>query len=395
MHFSRIKSVAVLLTAALLAACLSGCVAEIGTVSINEDLSGTIEAKVGYTKEAIEQMSGMSEETPDLSEMETFEYNGVTYYGESETATFANLDELNKFLNSSSEETSAPVASGVFSFSAPKSGTVNLTVEFAAKASDTEATDTEGFISGDIEDLEELSDGIVEVFDIMFPYPVKQVSGGSKGVVIAGSKLSLDFIEMSSDIDGNKGATFSFVASNDPSIVSPVAFSDVQQGKWYYAAVMKMAVAGVVNGMGDGRFAPEDQITYAQFCNMLAKAWGLEYGEKNGYWAEKAIESCLAEHFIESRGDVSRANYDAPITREAAISAVARAFGAQMNLEKQYDVTSVPDYEEISEAYRGDVLRAYNTGITEGMDSAHTFSPKTFLTRAQVCQLFLNVGVGA
>lgn len=47
------------------------------------------------------------------------------------------------------------------------------------------------------------------------------------------------------------------------------SFSDVPSGKWYSAAVKWAAENGVVNGIGNGKFAPEDPVTREQMCVML------------------------------------------------------------------------------------------------------------------------------
>ena len=52
----------------------------------------------------------------------------------------------------------------------------------------------------------------------------------------------------------------------------------------------------------------------------------------------------------------------------------------------------IPDYDEISPVYKESIKEAYKYGITSGMDDAHTFAPKSLLTRAQICQLFYNLG---
>ena len=46
-------------------------------------------------------------------------------------------------------------------------------------------------------------------------------------------------------------------------------YSDVKTGDWYYDAVVWATEAGVVNGMGDGTFAPNDNITRQEMATML------------------------------------------------------------------------------------------------------------------------------
>lgn len=63
------------------------------------------------------------------------------------------------------------------------------------------------------------------------------------------------------------------------------SFSDVPSGKWYTAAVKWAAENGVVNGMGDGKFAPEQPVTREQMCVML-----VNYVEK---FQKKSLDSTI------------------------------------------------------------------------------------------------------
>ena len=47
------------------------------------------------------------------------------------------------------------------------------------------------------------------------------------------------------------------------------AFSDVAEGSWYAKAVAWASANGIVNGMGDGAFHPDDVITREQFATIL------------------------------------------------------------------------------------------------------------------------------
>jgi hypothetical protein len=55
-----------------------------------------------------------------------------------------------------------------------------------------------------------------------------------------------------------------------------------------------------------------------------------------------------------------------------------------------YTAADIPDYESISAQYQSDILAAFNSGITTGVNSSRTFLPSNHLTRAQICQLLYN-----
>lgn len=47
------------------------------------------------------------------------------------------------------------------------------------------------------------------------------------------------------------------------------AFSDVPEGAWYAEAIRWAVGAGVTNGVGEGRFAPNEKCTRAQIVTLL------------------------------------------------------------------------------------------------------------------------------
>lgn len=54
-----------------------------------------------------------------------------------------------------------------------------------------------------------------------------------------------------------------------PNYIPSVGFTDVEEGTWYADAVNWAALVGIVNGRGDGTFAPNDSVTREQLCTML------------------------------------------------------------------------------------------------------------------------------
>ena len=52
---------------------------------------------------------------------------------------------------------------------------------------------------------------------------------------------------------------------------SQSAFVDVAPGEWYTAAINWAAANRIVDGVGNGKFAPNDPITRAQMCTMIER----------------------------------------------------------------------------------------------------------------------------
>lgn len=60
-----------------------------------------------------------------------------------------------------------------------------------------------------------------------------------------------------------------------PAPEGTVSFADVKAGKWYTNAVLWAAENGIVSGIGEGKFAPNDPITREQFAAIICRyaAW--------------------------------------------------------------------------------------------------------------------------
>jgi len=421
------KILGLLLTVVMCCSLFTGCVGNIGEVTIAEDGSGSVKMSIGIEEEAYKAMAEAEGTTTDSEELVSFEYNGVKYLGQVVESKFKTLEELNTLLTTEDDNGAGGmnVDTGVMTFSKNDNGDIVYVLKADASTGDTSAIEkqysdsltVEGSASASVEmdeetekALEEMMKTMAVVFEITFPYNVEKTTGmNTDGIIINGKNLKVDFVKVSEDLAG-KEDTFTFVASNNdsssiiapenpkvetPSELEAPSFIDVPADAWYYKAVINLAAGGLVLGVGDNRFAPQETLTYAQFCQIVARAEGLETGEKNGYWAYKAIESCRNKGYIVDLGAYTSDNYDVAMPREAAVAGMFRAKATEYLAEGKVgsDIrdTDIPDYKDIDDNYKNDVLDAYNCGITNGMDSHRTFNPKGILTRAEVCQLFYNV----
>ncbi len=94
-------------------------------------------------------------------------------------------------------------------------------------------------------------------------------------------------------------------------------FSDVPAKKWYTAAVKWASENGVVSGMGDGKFAPDANVTREQMCVMLTKFAEFksialkEVEQKQSFaddakiskWAKNAVYKCQMADIVNGKGE--------------------------------------------------------------------------------------------
>lgn len=205
-----------------------------------------------------------------------------------------------------------------------------------------------------------------------------------------------DFLEPEDDTEDTEDTENTEENNEDTQgeeIVEPVRFPDVPRSMWCYNAIYTMTQGGLVSGYGNGTFGPSDTITIGQFAQIMARAKGYEIGAgETGWWAELAVQNCLDNEIITDRGPVTQETYDVPITREEAVAALQLATEKENTDKNMFSLSDIPDYEDIDEKYKDLIVEAYNSGITSGVDETRAFLPKKNLTRAEVCQLFYNIG---
>ena len=407
------KFLAAALTLVIACGALTGCVGMVGETTINTDGSGTITMKVGMSASVYEMMSQIGGESSIEGEEVEFTHNGVKYIGTVETANFSSVEEFNAAMKENTEGEKAAAKAGLFELSKNADGTLTLTLNADNETGNTDEIETQ-LSSEDVglseEEVEALMSEMAIVFTFNMPAKVKQTAGETAGVTIDGKQLTIDVLKLSEKL-GGKSDKLVFTTGNAGSVTpvepeKPVVepekpitgeymFSDVNTSHWFYTAVNAMSEGGLVQGVGNGKFAPQETLTYAQFCQILARAQGLETGEQNGYWAYKAIKSCRDKGYVIDLGDYTSANYDVAMPREAAVAGMFRAKATELYAAGKVGTSitdkHIPDYAKIDDNYKNDILDAYNSGITNGMDSNRTFNPKGILTRAEVCQLFYNL----
>ena len=364
------KLVATIMVAVMLCVALSGCMAQVASVKLNTDGSGTISASFGVTEE-YKDMLGDYEDV--------FAYNGTTYYGIEESAEFSSVEELMREAESMSEQ------GGSFMFDIEQLGGGSFKLAFDVKTEDFDSAVDSGIdMNLSEEELAAMLSESCFVYNFEFPTNVKQTAGTSDGITIEGGKLSMDLLKVSSGISGDTHFEFITEPATD-------AFVDVPEGAWYHDAVLAMKDGGLIAGVGNNKFMPDGVLTVSQFCQIMARATGLGTGSDDaGYWAAGAIKSCVEAGYVVANGAAVPKNYDVPITREAAVAAMYWASGRSVE-EETITHEDIPDYASISELYKSAIVGAFNCGITSGVDSNKTFSPESSLTRGQVCQLFYNM----
>jgi len=89
-----------------------------------------------------------------------------------------------------------------------------------------------------------------------------------------------------------------------PHLWQPASFIDVHEGDWYREAVTWAATVGIVEGLGDGRFAPNAPITREEMATMLYR-----YAQWRGY--DVSVPGNFGLSGFPDRGQVNNWAYEA------------------------------------------------------------------------------------
>ena len=171
------------------------------------------------------------------------------------------------------------------------------------------------------------------------------------------------------------------------------SFSDVKVGSWYHEAVDYALKAGLMNGMGDGKFDPDGSLTRAMLVTILYRAEGSPNvsGEanpftdvKSGQWYTDAVIWAAHEGIVNGMTETTFAP-NLKITREQIATILYRYAGSPKtdgSLDEFSDALTVSPYA--IDAMRWSV----EEGIINGMDGK--LAPKDNATRAQIATLLMR-----
>ena len=173
---------------------------------------------------------------------------------------------------------------------------------------------------------------------------------------------------------------------------------DLEKGAWYENAIIYCSSAGYVTGYGNGKFGPNDSITFAQLATILSKCSASEEYEYYIYnvdhWAKDAMGFAVRNNIFmpsdvltNGKPDVSK--WDRPMTREQAVYSIVQ-YIKFVDLDMPNNAANIPDIDSVDAQYREGVKLAYQYGITSGVDAKGTFNPKSPVTRAEICQMIYN-----
>ena len=177
------------------------------------------------------------------------------------------------------------------------------------------------------------------------------------------------------------------------------AFSDLDMNRWYHDGVHWALENGFMNGLGDGKFGPDDNTNRAMIVTMLHRLEGtpnvgneLTFTDvKDGEWYSEAIRWAAANGIVGGYGD-GRFGPEDTLTREqlaVILCRYARYKGIDTTAGELKPLNGFNDAAAVSEWAVKEMRWAVDEGIINGVGN-DTISPKTSATRAQVATMLMR-----
>ena len=164
-------------------------------------------------------------------------------------------------------------------------------------------------------------------------------------------------------------------------------FGDIAQIDWASVPVVKLYQMGIVNGKEDGIFDPFGNVTREEFAAMIVRALGLSGGSDGGFadvaasrWSSAAISAAKESGIVDGIGENMFAPEDNILRQDMAVIAcrAAKLSGAELD---ETATLSFDDKENIAEYARTSVAALNGAGIITGSDNM--FYPNDCTTRAE------------
>ena len=191
------------------------------------------------------------------------------------------------------------------------------------------------------------------------------------------------------------------MTSGSPSVSAPstgnAAFSDIA-GHANQKAIEALVTRSIINGMGNGAFAPNKTMTRAEFCTITVKALGLEPKANSSFsdvkstdWFAGFVGTASDKGIVNGVGG-NQFNPNGTITRQEAATMVARA-AKVLKLD-----TDVEDSGEVLALFSdGTKVESWATDAVaycamEGIANWNgTIQPAKAILRCEIAQMIYNM----
>ena len=180
------------------------------------------------------------------------------------------------------------------------------------------------------------------------------------------------------------------------------AFADADAGAWYHDGAHYCLEHDLMKGLGDGRFAPEDDTSRVMIVMML---WRLNGSSVVNYaldfedvdedaWYTEAVRWAVSEGIAGGYGN-GKFGPDDTVTREQMVTILwryAQYKGCDVSVSEDTDILSYGDVAEVAEYAIPAMQWACSSGMVEGKQDGNglRLDPRGSTTRAQTATMMMR-----
>lgn len=177
------------------------------------------------------------------------------------------------------------------------------------------------------------------------------------------------------------------------------SFTDVYSTYWGNQYIAPLTVIGIIDGMGDGTFAPEGDVTRAQFAKLVAVSIMLPAGTSSSFtdinttaWYYGYVTGLENENIV----DGTTFNPEEAILRSDMAVMVMKAYeyytGEDLQTLADHSTATFTDIDALTAEEIKCISAAHYLGIINGMTTT-TFEPNNTATRAQASAIIYRLMV--
>ncbi len=178
-----------------------------------------------------------------------------------------------------------------------------------------------------------------------------------------------------------------------PDAAIPYPYLDVTEDAWSYPAICCVTEMGVMNGVGNGTFQPNETMSRAMFASVLFRMAGEPEtaGEaafddvEPAAWYAGAVCWAAGEEIISGYGN-GRFGARDPVTREQLVTILWRFCGKPEELS---DLSGFTDADSVSSWAKEAFCWAAGAGIIGGRPGG-ILDPKAAVSRAEAAQILMR-----
>lgn len=199
-------------------------------------------------------------------------------------------------------------------------------------------------------------------------------------------------VEEEKPVIEDKAYSFRFPRTN---VYHQDQFYDVKANQWFTQTVADAFEMGLVKGMSSTEFSPYGDVTVAEAITMAARIHKIytsgteDFASNGGMWYQVYLDYAYENSVI------SRAYYNSDVSQKATRAQFAEIFANAMDDIGLYPISTVADNAipdvKMTATYANDVYKLYRAGILAGNDTLGTFSPNTYITRAEASAILARM----